>query len=183
MQDYTAIVTENKVKWCDVELDNDNIRIWDAVIYGPEGTGYEGGEFHVIMDFEHKYNKPQIKMKTFIFHVNVDPPSGYICLKYMTDPDYLDVRRDGALILLQEIYDLMKNPIPEVALNIDALILYCEDRKGYEAGTKMFTEMYAIEKKQNNSKKGKDDVHGDNNADEKKDAGDNDTENDDSKAQ
>ena len=42
------------------------MRKWNAVIYVPEGTGYQGGEFHdhVAIHFETKYNSPQIKMKT-----------------------------------------------------------------------------------------------------------------------
>ena len=161
-EDYVAIMTANKVKWCHVELEDDNIRRWNAFIQGPEGSPYEGGTFHVTMNFEREHYHPEVMMKTFIFHVNVDT-RGYICLKYVMDANYYDAKTDGALILLQEIYDLMKNPIPGKAINIQALSLYCEDKKAYDHTAKIYTEMRAINKKKDQN----DDAF--NNGDEKKD--------------
>ena len=167
-QDYVAI-TENQVKWCDVELEDDNIRLWHVKIYGPKGTGYEDGTFKLKMDFTKRYNNPAIRMITRIFHLNIDR-EGIICLKYMDDPNLLDVRRDGALILLQEIYDLMKTPVPDAAINPEALGLYCIAEEEYIAATKMFTNQYAKSKdiyKAPDADKGNDNDDGDEKKDEK----------------
>ena len=45
---------------------------WEAVIFGPEDTPWEGGSFKLILEFTEEYpNKPpNIKFITSIFHPN-----------------------------------------------------------------------------------------------------------------
>ena len=54
---------------------------WDAVIFGPDDTPWDGGSFRLTMDFSEDYpNKPpSVKFKTAIFHPNVYA-DGSICL-------------------------------------------------------------------------------------------------------
>ena len=49
-----------------------NIMCWEAVIFGPEDTPWEGGSFKLILEFTEEYpNKPpNIKFITSIFHPN-----------------------------------------------------------------------------------------------------------------
>jgi len=49
---------------------NDNMYIWHANLRGPEGTPYEGGVFHLIMNFSPKYphEPPSIVLSTPIPH-------------------------------------------------------------------------------------------------------------------
>lgn len=49
---------------------NDDMYIWHANIRGPEGTLYEGGVFHLIMNFPHNYphSPPSITLSTPIPH-------------------------------------------------------------------------------------------------------------------
>jgi len=38
---------------------NDNIMQWNAVIFGPEGTPWDGGAFNLTMEFSEEYpNRP-----------------------------------------------------------------------------------------------------------------------------
>eukprot|EP01016_Furgasonia_blochmanni_P001296 TRINITY_DN10490_c0_g1_i1.p1 TRINITY_DN10490_c0_g1~~TRINITY_DN10490_c0_g1_i1.p1 ORF type:complete len:141 (-),score=39.34 TRINITY_DN10490_c0_g1_i1:62-484(-) len=59
----------------------DNIMQWQAVIFGPDDTPWEGGAFKLKMDFTEDYpNKaPTVKFETKIFHPNVYA-DGSICL-------------------------------------------------------------------------------------------------------
>lgn len=50
----------------------DNIMKWNAIIFGPEDTIWDGGIFRLTMEFTEDYpNKPPIvKFLTNIFHCN-----------------------------------------------------------------------------------------------------------------
>ena len=132
--------------WCEVQLKDDSIRHWIAYIDGPSGTGYENYVFEVHLDLNGMYMG--VNMKTKIYHLNIGWGGG-VCLKVMDDPDVHELETDGALVLLEEIYELMKNPEPTAAVNLDALILYCHDIEEYKAATKMFAMQYAPKKKRN----------------------------------
>ena len=176
MEDFKKIMDpKNPIEWCDVELIDDDIRNWIAYIYGPPGTGYEGGTFKVYVNFHGSYESAQITMETTIFHMNME--DGDVCLKMNSDPDVYDARRDGGSIVLQEIYDLMKNPQPLCAIDMDAIALYLLDAKQYIACTKMFSDKYAWKsefkkKKEKEKEKEKNNDNNGNNNDEKKDDGD-----------
>jgi ubiquitin-protein ligase len=49
-----------------------NILCWEAVIFGPEDTPWEGGSFKLLLEFTEEYpNKPpSIKFVTPVFHPN-----------------------------------------------------------------------------------------------------------------
>ena len=53
---------------------SDDMYVWHANLRGPEGTPYEGGVFHLIMNFTNKYPKypPKIELSTRIPHPCVD---------------------------------------------------------------------------------------------------------------
>ena len=55
----------------------DNVLMWNAVIFGPDGTTWEDGIFRLTLEFSEEYpNKaPVVKFKTFIFHPNGEHPS------------------------------------------------------------------------------------------------------------
>uniref|UniRef100_A0A7R9Z6K5 UBC core domain-containing protein n=1 Tax=Chlamydomonas euryale TaxID=1486919 RepID=A0A7R9Z6K5_9CHLO len=50
----------------------DNIMLWNAVIFGPEDTPWDGGTFRLTLEFSEEYpNKaPTVKFKTSMFHPN-----------------------------------------------------------------------------------------------------------------
>ena len=58
-----------------------NIMVWQAVIFGPEDTPWEGGTFKLILEFTEDYpNKaPQVRFLTKMFHPNIYA-DGQICL-------------------------------------------------------------------------------------------------------
>ena len=65
-----------------------NILCWQAVIFGPDDTPWEGGTFNLVLEFTEEYpnRPPKVKFVTKMFHPNIYN-DGQICL------DILQVRR------------------------------------------------------------------------------------------
>jgi ubiquitin-protein ligase len=108
----------------------DNIMIWNAVIFGPEDTPFEDGTFKLQMEFTEEYpNKPPaVKFTTKIFHPNVYADGG-ICLDILQNrwsPTY-DVSS-----ILTSIQSLLDEPNPNSPANSLAAQLYMENRREYE---------------------------------------------------
>lgn len=53
-------------------MEDNNIMFWEAVIFGPEDTIWEGGVFKLTLEFSEDYpNKsPKVKFITKMFHPN-----------------------------------------------------------------------------------------------------------------
>jgi len=56
----------------------DNVLCWDLVLKGPPLSAYEGGFFHLSMNFgmEYPFKPPEIKLLTKIFHPNMGEAAG-----------------------------------------------------------------------------------------------------------
>ena len=108
---------------------SNNIFIWEAVIFGPEETIWEGACFKLLLEFNEEYpNKPPtVKFVTQMFHPNVYN-DGRLCLDILTNqwsPMY-DVR--GVLVSIQS---LLSDPNPNSPANVEAARLYTEERDNY----------------------------------------------------
>jgi len=108
--------------------DND-IMHWQAVIFGPDETPWEGGTFILSMKFHEEYphKPPEVKFVTKMFHPNVYN-DGSICLdilKSQWSPIY-DVSA-----ILTSIQSLLCDPNPKSPANSEAATLYDRDRREY----------------------------------------------------
>eukprot|EP00899_Mesostigma_viride_P012235 jgi/Mesvir1/21011/Mv08066-RA.1 len=107
-----------------------NIMVWDAVIFGPDDTPWDGGTFRLQMDFTEDYpNKaPIVKFISKMFHPNIYNDGG-ICLDILQNqwsPIY-DVSA-----ILTSIQSLLCDPNPNSPANSEAARLYSESRKEYD---------------------------------------------------
>ncbi|KNC83866.1 ubiquitin-conjugating enzyme E2 A [Sphaeroforma arctica JP610] len=112
--------------------------LWNAVIFGPEGTPFEDGTFKLTMEFSEDYpNKPPVvKFASAMFHPNVYADGG-ICLDILQNrwsPTY-----DVAAILTS-IQSLLDEPNPNSPANATAAQLYSENRREYEKKVKAIVE-------------------------------------------
>lgn len=106
-----------------------NLMCWEAVIFGPEQTPWEGGSFKLILEFTEEYpNKPPVvKFISNMFHPNIYA-DGKICLDILTNnwsPIY-DVHA-----ILTSIQSLLSDPNPDSPANAEASRLYTENIQEY----------------------------------------------------
>eukprot|EP00696_Hemimastix_kukwesjijk_P003472 gnl/Hemi2/14256_TR4843_c0_g1_i1.p1 gnl/Hemi2/14256_TR4843_c0_g1~~gnl/Hemi2/14256_TR4843_c0_g1_i1.p1 ORF type:complete len:152 (-),score=33.86 gnl/Hemi2/14256_TR4843_c0_g1_i1:121-576(-) len=107
-----------------------NIMKWNAVIFGPEDTPWDGGTFKLTLEFSEDYpNKsPVVKFVSKMFHPNIYA-DGSICLDILQNqwsPIY-----DVAAILTS-IQSLLTDPNPASPANGEAARLYQENRREYQ---------------------------------------------------
>ena len=73
---------------CTVGLpDKKNVFHWEISLCGPVDTPYAGGMFFLTADFTDDYpqKKPEVKFKNKIYHLNVSPSSGHICISTLNE--------------------------------------------------------------------------------------------------
>eukprot|EP01017_Pseudomicrothorax_dubius_P042224 TRINITY_DN6863_c0_g1_i1.p1 TRINITY_DN6863_c0_g1~~TRINITY_DN6863_c0_g1_i1.p1 ORF type:complete len:146 (-),score=27.86 TRINITY_DN6863_c0_g1_i1:85-522(-) len=121
------------------EPNKDNMMIWNAFIFGPEDTPWEGGVFRLVIEFTEEYpNKaPVIKFVSKVFHPNVYA-DGSICLDILQNqwsPIY-----DIAAVLTS-IQSLLSDPNPNSPANGEAAKLFRENVREYHRRVREFVEM------------------------------------------
>ncbi|KAJ3636289.1 hypothetical protein Zmor_009025 [Zophobas morio] len=115
-----------------------NILLWNAVIFGPSETPFEDGTFKLTIEFSENYpNKaPNVRFVSAMFHPNVYA-DGAICLDILQNrwsPTY-----DVAAILTS-IQSLLDEPNPNSPANATAAKLYSDNRKEYERRVRAIVE-------------------------------------------
>mmetsp|Transcript_14752 Transcript_14752/g.20598 ORF Transcript_14752/g.20598 Transcript_14752/m.20598 type:complete len:160 (-) Transcript_14752:53-532(-) len=117
--------------------DNDIMK-WQAVIFGPEETIWEGGTFKLSMDFLDEYpNKPpKVVFLNKMFHPNIYA-DGSICLDILQNqwsPIY-DISS-----ILTSIQSLLSDPNPNSPANSEAARLFQENKSEYTRRVKQCVE-------------------------------------------
>jgi len=119
-------------------LDN-NIMIWQAVIFGPDDTPWEGGTFTLTIEANEQYpnEAPNVRFVTKVFHPNIYN-DGKICLDILQkqwSPIY-DISA-----ILTSIQSLLCDPNPNSPANSEAARLYQENRREYNRRVREIVEM------------------------------------------
>ena len=80
LQDLQRI-KKNNDQGIDATPDEDNLMLWEAVIYGPIDTIWEGGTFRLQIEFEDDYPQkpPKLQFRGKLFHPNIYN-DGKICI-------------------------------------------------------------------------------------------------------
>eukprot|EP00051_Salpingoeca_urceolata_P035789 m.31308 g.31308 ORF g.31308 m.31308 type:complete len:186 (-) comp9718_c0_seq1:63-620(-) len=107
-----------------------NIMMWNAVIFGPVDTPFEDGAFKLTIEFTEEYpNKPPtVRFVTKIFHPNVYA-DGLICLDILQNRWSPTYNVSGILTSIQSLLD---EPNPNSPANSLAAQLYQENKREYE---------------------------------------------------
>lgn len=118
-----------------------NLLDLQAIIDGPAGTPYAGGQFRVRLSLQKDFpaNPPKGYFMTKIFHPNVSS-TGEICVNTLQKDWKPDL---GIKHVLLTIKCLLIVPNPESALNEEAGKLLLENYDDYFQRAKMMTEIHA----------------------------------------
>jgi len=117
-------------------VSEDNLFLWEAIIFGPDDTPLEGGLYtlRIEVPLEYPQKPPKVRFLTPMFHPNVFH-DGQICLDILRDKHWRPSLDLTAVIV--GIQSLLADPglhsSPSGAANVEAERLYINDRAAYNA--------------------------------------------------
>jgi len=121
---------------------NDNdVFVWEGVLFGPEDSPYAGGVFNVHIQFpiDYPFKPPRVVFTTKIYHPNINA-GGFICL------DILKQNWSPALTIskvLLSILSMLTDPNPKDPLMPDIANQYTNDLATYNETAQEWTRLYA----------------------------------------
>jgi len=126
---------------CSAGLLSNDLFIWQATIFGPTETPYEGGIFHLKMVFppDYPFKGPLVSFTTRIYHPNINE-NGSICLDILKD-QWSPVLTVSKLLL--SICSLLNEPNPNDPLMPSIANLYKTNREQFNANAREHTLKYA----------------------------------------
>ncbi|CRL02333.1 CLUMA_CG015350, isoform A [Clunio marinus] len=134
-------LTTEQLEGIQIMVNESNLTDIQAVIEGPAGTPYAGGQFRVQLTLPKDFpaNPPKAYFLTKIFHPNV-AASGEICVNTLKKDWKSDL---GIKHILLTIKCLLIVPNAESALNEEAGKLLLEHYDDYSQRAKLMTDIHA----------------------------------------
>lgn len=122
-------------------VDDNNIFLWNAKIFGPKDTPFEGGVFELQIFFPDEFPMvpPIVKCLTKIFHPNFND-LGQVCISILST-DWAPSLTISKILL--SISSLLASPNPFDHLNPCAANLYLFNRDEYTKTVRFYTDNYA----------------------------------------
>ncbi|VVU94745.1 Ubiquitin-conjugating enzyme [seawater metagenome] len=121
-----------------VNLKEDNLFFWEAIIIGPYDSPWENGIFKLNLEFNTEYplKPPKIKFLSKMFHPNIYT-SGSICLDILQNK-WTPVQDIKSVLI--SIQSLLTDPNIDSPANMQAADLYKNDRKQYNKKVRKYAE-------------------------------------------
>lgn len=120
---------------------NDNLFNWEAKIYGPEDSPYEGGTFYLDIHFpkDYPFKPPKVNFTTRIYHPNINSNGG-ICLDILKDQwsPALTISK-----ILLSICSLLTDANPDDPLVPEIALVFKRDHPQFLEKAKEWTNQYA----------------------------------------
>ncbi|RLN10843.1 hypothetical protein BBJ28_00010053 [Nothophytophthora sp. Chile5] len=148
MRDFRKLQNDPPSGVSGAPMDN-NIMLWQAVIFGPDDTPWEGGTFNLTLEFSEDYpNKaPTVKFITKMFHPN--STLLLFCSLGMRSCD--SIRWNSSRTnqwspiydisaILTSIQSLLCDPNPNSPANSEAARLFQENRREYNRRVREIVE-------------------------------------------
>ncbi|QEU62780.1 Ubc7 [Kluyveromyces lactis] len=129
-------------------IDDSNLFQWDCLIMGPPDSCYEGGVFNARLDFPKDYplNPPKLTFQPSILHPNIYP-NGEVCISILhspgSDPNMYEHECErwspvqSVEKILLSVMSILSEPNIESGANIDACILWRDNRPEFERQVKL----------------------------------------------
>ncbi|KAI8912638.1 putative ubiquitin conjugating enzyme [Gorgonomyces haynaldii] len=142
---------KNGVPGFKITLVNDNIFEWEVGMVGPPDTLYQGGYFRAVLKFptDYPFNPPSFTFTSDMFHPNVYP-DGKLCISILHPPGDDPMSGETAQerwnptqsveSILLSVVSLLSDPNASSPANLDAGVMWRNDRKKYEQIVKMQVE-------------------------------------------
>ncbi|CAK9137096.1 unnamed protein product [Ilex paraguariensis] len=152
MRDFKRLQQDPPAGISGAPQDN-NIMLWNAVIFGPDDTPWDGGTFKLTLQFSEDYpNKPPtVRFVSRMFH-----PNTVAGTKVLIRFDLLLVYADGSICLdilqnqwspiydvaaiLTSIQSLLCDPNPNSPANSEAARMFSENKREYNRRVREIVE-------------------------------------------
>ena len=139
-----------KVEMCD-ELDEIGCSIsmpnefdpfkWKAVFIGPKNSAYHGGFFRMDINFPSNYpeKKPEVRFINKIYHLNVSPTNGHICISTLNEWK----PKTPMVDVISAIFALFYDQNPRSPYSGEMAREYEHDRNTFNQKAREWTQKYA----------------------------------------
>ena len=124
-----------------VEVIDNDLYHWKAIIYGPINTPYEGGKFYLDINFPSDYplECPKVNFITKIYHPNIH--NGNICMDILKN-NWSPILTISKVLL--SISSLLSSPNVDDPLDIEIANLIKKNSELFKNNAHKWTQMYAI---------------------------------------
>lgn len=144
LNDLRNQTADSNVNYSAAPKSEKDIFNWEAKIFGPSDSPYDGGVFTLDISFQTDYpfKPPKATFTTNIYHPNISA-KGDICLDILKDSwsPALNVEK-----VLLSISSLLNDPNPNDPLVPEIAHIYKVDRPRYEETARKWTKDYAMPK-------------------------------------
>ena len=125
---------------CSAGPSGEDLFHWQATIFGPENSPYDGGIFHLNIHFpaDYPFKPPKVTFITKIYHCNINSNGG-ICLDILKDAwtPALTISK-----VLLSICSLLTDPNPDDPLVPEIAQLYRSNRAEHDRIARDWTQKY-----------------------------------------
>jgi len=134
-------LTKDQVPGCCAKLRGSNLLEWEAFIEGPKDSPFEGGIFHLYLNFPKNYpiKPPTVTFKTKIYHCNI-ASNGAICLDILKG-NWSPVLTTQKILL--SICSLLTDPNADDPLVSEVARVYKTNREQFDRTAREWTAKHA----------------------------------------
>ena len=120
---------------------NKDIFHWKITLIGPIDTPYAGGMFFLTADFSEDYptKKPEVCFVNKIYHLNVSPSNGHICISTLNNW----VEKTPMVDVISAIFALFYDQNPDSPYSGQMAREYVTNRNEFNRKAREWTQKYA----------------------------------------
>ena len=145
LNEYNEFIKKRPLGSFGGPIDMNKLDEWVVTIPGPVGSLYEGGKFKVKISFPPDYPNtvPKCQFETKVLHPNITFEKGLICVRFLKQNGWNDIDEKNIFTIILGLYSLLKEPIMNDPININARYLFEYSRDRYAKLVKSFTNKFA----------------------------------------